>query len=44
LRVLQEQEVMPIGATRPIKVDVRLMAATHKPLDRMVEAGSSAQI
>jgi DNA-binding NtrC family response regulator len=40
LRVLQEQEVMPIGATRPIKVDVRVMAATHQPLDRMVEAGS----
>lgn len=40
LRVLQEQEVTPIGATRPIKVDVRVMAATHKPLDRMVEAGT----
>jgi DNA-binding NtrC family response regulator len=40
LRVLQEQEVMPIGATRPTKVDVRVMAATHKPLDRMVDAGT----
>ncbi len=40
LRVLQEQEVMPVGATRPIKVDVRLVAATHKALDRMVDSGS----
>ena len=40
LRVLQEHEVTPIGATRPIKVDVRVMAATHQPLDRMVEAGT----
>jgi DNA-binding NtrC family response regulator len=40
LRVLQEQEVVPIGGTRPIKVDVRLVAATHKALDRMVDSGS----
>ena len=40
LRVLQEQEVMPIGASRPVTVDVRLVAATHKALDRMVDSGS----
>jgi len=40
LRVLQEQEVTPIGATQPVKVDVRLVAATHQALDRMVDAGS----
>ena len=40
LRVLQEQEVVPIGATRPIKVDVRVVAATHQALDRMVDAGT----
>jgi transcriptional regulator of acetoin/glycerol metabolism len=40
LRVLQEQEVMPIGATQPVKVDVRLVAATHQALDRMVDVGS----
>ena len=40
LRVLQEQEVLPIGATRPIKVNVRLVAATHQALDRMVDAGT----
>ncbi len=38
LRVLQEQEVMAIGATKPIKVDVRVVAATHRPLDRLVDA------
>jgi transcriptional regulator of acetoin/glycerol metabolism len=40
LRVLQEQEVLPIGGTKPIKVDVRIVAATHKALDRMVDSGS----
>ena len=39
LRVLQEQEVLPIGGTRPIKVDVRIIAATHRPLDRLVDTG-----
>jgi DNA-binding NtrC family response regulator len=37
LRVLQEQEVLPIGGTKPIKVDVRVVAATHKALDRLVD-------
>jgi hypothetical protein len=40
LRVLQEREVLPIGATRPVPVDVRFVAATHRPLDRLVEAGA----
>ena len=40
LRVLQEREVVPVGGTRPISVDVRFLAATHRPLDRMVESGS----
>ncbi len=39
LRVLQEQEVIPIGDTRPVKVDTRLCAATHRDLDAMVEDG-----
>lgn len=40
LRVLQEREVLPLGATRPIAVDVRIIAATHKNLQKMVEAGT----
>ncbi|MFO0588223.1 MAG: sigma 54-interacting transcriptional regulator [Polyangiaceae bacterium] len=40
LRVLQEREVVPIGGTKPVSVDVRFVAATHRPLDRMVESGS----
>jgi transcriptional regulator with AAA-type ATPase domain len=40
LRVLQEREVLPIGGTKPVPVDVRFIAATHRPLDRMVEAGT----
>jgi len=39
LRVLQEGEVLPVGATTPIKVDVRVLAATHQDLDARVEAG-----
>ena len=38
LRVLQEKRVTPIGADRPVEVDVRVIAATHKNLEDMVEA------
>lgn len=40
LRVLQQREVTPIGATTPIPVDIRLIAATNRPLRAMVQEGS----
>lgn len=39
LRVIQEKEVQRIGATRPKKIDVRLIAATNRDLRKMVESG-----
>jgi transcriptional regulator with GAF, ATPase, and Fis domain len=39
LRVLQEGEVLPVGSAQPAKVDVRVIGATHKPLDELVERG-----
>jgi len=37
LRVLQEQEVEPLGGTRPVRVNVRVIAATNQDLEAMVE-------
>ncbi len=39
LRVLQEKEIEPLGSNRPIKVDVRVIAATNKDLEKEVKAG-----
>ena len=39
LRVLQEGTFMPVGGTEPKSVDVRIIAATNKPLREMVEKG-----
>lgn len=39
LRVIQRMEVQRIGAQHPIKVDVRVIAATRRDLDREVQAG-----
>ncbi len=40
LRVLQEREVRRLGAERALQVDVRFLAATHRPLDALAEAGA----
>ncbi len=39
LRVLQEREVIPIGSTKAIPVDVQIVAATNKNLEQLVEKG-----
>jgi transcriptional regulator with GAF, ATPase, and Fis domain len=40
LRVLQNKELEPVGSTRPRKVDVRIIAATHQNLEKLVEEKS----
>jgi transcriptional regulator with PAS, ATPase and Fis domain len=40
LRVLQESEVQRIGSTKPIPIDVRIIAATNRNLAEMVEQGT----
>lgn len=39
LRVLQEREFTRVGGSQPVKVDVRIIAATNKQLDEMVRRG-----
>jgi DNA-binding NtrC family response regulator len=43
LRVLQERQVTPLGTNRLVTVDVRVVAATHRDLASMVEAGTFRQ-
>ncbi len=43
LRVLQEGELNRLGGNETIKVDVRLVAATHKDLEAMIEGGTFRQ-
>ena len=40
LRVIQEREICPIGAPKPVSVNVRIIAATHRDLEKMIEDGS----
>ncbi|WP_454724489.1 MULTISPECIES: sigma-54-dependent Fis family transcriptional regulator [Cupriavidus] len=39
LRVLAEGEVLAIGAARPVPVNLRVISATHHPLDQLVSSG-----
>jgi DNA-binding NtrC family response regulator len=43
LRVIQEKEVLPLGATRPVKIDVRFIAATNRDVQEMVKHGGFRQ-
>ena len=40
LTVLDDKEIYPVGGTRPVKTDVRLIAATHRDLHEMVRQGT----
>src|SRR3989338_2568438 len=40
LRVIQEMEVIPVGATEPLKIDVRFISATHTDLEKAVKDGA----
>lgn len=39
LRAIEEREVLPIGATTPVKIDIRIVAATNRDLKKEVEGG-----
>ncbi|MEW6015274.1 MAG: sigma 54-interacting transcriptional regulator [Candidatus Zixiibacteriota bacterium] len=43
LRILEEKEIVRLGETRPIKVDVRILSATNKDLKSEMEAGRFRQ-
>lgn len=40
LRVLQEKKFTPVGSNREISADVRIIAASHKPFEQMIEDGT----
>lgn len=43
LRVLQNKEILPLGSSFPVKVDVRIIAATNKNLEELVKKGDFRQ-
>ena len=40
LRVLEERQIERLGSPRPIRVDTRIIAATHRDLDQLIAAGT----
>ncbi len=38
LRAIEEREILPVGATTPVKIDVRILAATNRDLKKEIEA------
>lgn len=40
LRALENKEITPVGSDRTIRIDVRILAATHRDLSEMVRTGS----
>ncbi|HEY6038625.1 MAG TPA: sigma 54-interacting transcriptional regulator, partial [Kofleriaceae bacterium] len=40
LRVLQEREIQRVGGSASVPIDVRIIAATHRPLEELVERGA----
>ncbi len=43
LRVLAEKEVIPVGGTQPIKVNIRILSASHRSLQELVDIGQFRQ-
>ena len=43
LRVLAEREIMAVGATKPVAVDIRVISATHRNLKELVDCGQFRQ-
>lgn len=39
LRVLSEREILPIGATRPLPVNIRVISASHRDLEELIRLG-----
>ena len=40
LRLLENREVLPVGSSKPVRVDVLVVAATHRSLEEMVDEGT----